>query len=175
MEEEKHDSEGRGRSAKKREAEEITRLAARAAELSDAVLASLALDEATMAALMQLRQTKSHGARKRALKYFAGKLRGDEEAREKLQVAMSQLDRAHHQVTAKHHELEKLRERLCSAEEQDAAMQEVVANYPSIDHKALLRLIKSVRHGNNKRAYREIFRRLREGVEGAESVEGPQE
>ena len=162
--EEEHSTEGRGRTANKRDAQEIARLAARAAELPDAVVASLSLDEAVSAALMQLRQTKSHGARKRALKYFAGKLRGDEEAREDLQVAMSQLDHVHRQETANHRELEKLRERLCSADEQDAAMQVVVADFPSVDHKALLRLIKSVRHGNDKRAYREIFRRLREGA-----------
>jgi len=163
MDEEEHLPEGRGRSAKKRAAQEIARLAARAAELPEPALVRLSLEEPVQAALMQLRQTTARGARKRALKYFAGLLRIDEEACEQLRVAMSGLDGAHGQETADHKGLEKLRERLCAPEDQDAALQEVVADFPTVDHKALRRLINAVRLGNDKRAYREIFRRLREG------------
>lgn len=165
MEKEKQfNPEGRSRSAQKRAAKEIADLAARLVEVPEAVLASLPLDEALRAELIQLRRTKGHGSRKRSLKHFAGLLRGDEQAREKLQAAMSRVGRTHGQRTANHHALEELRDRLCSADEQDAALQVVEASFPSVDHKALRRLIKSVRQGNDKRAYRDIFRRLREGT-----------
>lgn len=163
MEEDEDRTEGRGRSEKKRQAQAIAKLAERLVELPGATVTSLPLDEDLREELMQLRRIKSRSAKKRALKHFAGQLRGDDEAREKVQAALSQRDVAHGQDTAHHQALEQLRERLCSADEKDAALQEVATNYPSVDRKALLRLINAVLRGRDKAAYREIFRRLREG------------
>lgn len=165
MDHDEYIAEGRGRSAKKREVQEIAKLAARAVEFPDAVVKSLELDDVVQAAFTQARQTKGRGARKRALKYFAGKLREDEEARETLHAAMSQLDGARGQEAANYQAVEKLREQLCSAQEHAAALQVVADNYPSVDQKALLRLIKSARKRTDKRAFREIFRLLRAGRE----------
>lgn len=163
--EEEYKTAGRGRSARKREVQEIARLAEYLVELPETEIPGLPLDEILLAELIQARQTKGHGSRKRELKYFAGLLRRDEEACEKLQKAVEQFDMKHGQETADHHDLEKLRERLCSEDGQDAALKEVAARFPVLDRKALLRLIKSVKHSKDKRAYRDIFRRLRDAQE----------
>ena len=163
--EEEHKSKGRGRTIKKRAAQAVEKLAEQLVEMPEAEVHSLPLNEELQAELITARQTKGHGSRKREIKYFAGLLRRDEEALAKLQEALSQYDTRHGQETAAQHNLEKLRERLCSEEGQSAALQEVETTLPSVDRKALLRLIKSVRLGKDKRAYREIFRRLREGQE----------
>ena len=160
--EEEYKSEGRGRSAKKREAKAVEKLAERLVELPETEIPNLPLPQELEVELKEVRQTKGHSSRKRSIKHFAGLLRRDDEAREALQEAMTQFDMKHGQETAVHHDLEKLRERLCSPQEHDAAMQEVAANFPSVDRKGLQRLVKSVQHGNDKKAYREIFRRLRD-------------
>ncbi len=160
--EEEYKTEGRGRSAKKREAKAVEQLAERLVELPEAELPNLPLSEELEAELKGVRQTRGHSSRKRSIKHFAGMLRRDDEARQALQEAMLQFDMKHGQETAVHHDLERLRERLCSPDEHDAALQEVAANFPSVDRKALQRLVKSVQHGNDKKAYREIFRRLRD-------------
>jgi len=164
--EEEYKTEGRGRSAKKREAQEITRLAEKLVELPEMELPALPLEEELLAELMEVRQTKGHSSRKRAVKHFAGLLRRDDAEREKLVEAMTQIDLCHGQETAAQHDLEKLRERLCSETEQDAALHEVEIRFPTVDRRALLRLIKSVQQGKDKRAYREIFRRLRDAQQG---------
>jgi ribosome-associated protein len=167
MENERFETQGRGRSAKKREAKEVAKLVVQLVDLPEAAVASLPLDERLHEKLMQLRRTRGHSSKKREHKHFASLLRADTETCENLQVAMSQRGRVHGQETANHKDLEELRVRLCSEEEQDAALQEVATNFPSVDVKALQRLLKSVRNGRDKRAYREIFRRLREGKEAS--------
>jgi len=156
---------GRGRSAKKREAKAIEQMAVQLVELPETELPNLPLDDALRAELVDVRQTKGHGSRKRSLKHFAGLLRRDDEARERLQEALGLFDAKHGQETKVQHDLEKLRERLCSVDEQDAALSEVAEQFPTVDRKALQRLIKSVQLGKDKRAYREIFRRLRDAQE----------
>ncbi|PLX75882.1 MAG: hypothetical protein C0615_07420 [Desulfuromonas sp.] len=163
--EEEYKTEGRGRSAKKREAKAIEKLAERLVELPENELANLPLDQMLMVELTQARQTKGHSSRKREIKHFAGLLRRDDEARERLQEALSEFDFRHGQETQTHHDLERLREMLCSPESQDEALRKVATDFPSVDRKALQRLVKAVLHSNDKRAYREIFRRLKEGQE----------
>ncbi len=160
--EEEYKTEGRGRSAKKREAKAVEKLAERLVELPETELPDLPLGDELREELLLARQTKGHGSRKRQIKHFSGLLRRDDHAREALQEAMTQFDMKHGQETAVHHDLEKLRERLCSPQDHDAALQEVAATFPSVDRKALQRLVKSVQHSNDKKAYREIFRRLRD-------------
>ena len=63
------------------------------------------------------------------------------------------------------HHLEDLRDRLCDASSFDAALTEVRSLYPVIDDKKLARLARSVHDNNDKKAAREIFRRLRKAAE----------
>lgn len=167
--EEEYKTKGRGRSIKKREAKAVEHLAVRLVELPETELPNLPLEKDLYTELIAARQTKGHSSRKRSIKHFAGLLRRDDEAREALQEALVQFDMKHGQETEGHHDLEKLRERLCSTEGQEAALQEVAARFPAVDGKALRRLIKSVEHGKDKRAYREIFRRLRDAQESKEA------
>ena len=74
-------TEGRGRSAKKREAKAIEKLAERLVSFPENELSELPLDDALMADLVKARQTRGHGSRKRETKHFAGLLRRDEAAR----------------------------------------------------------------------------------------------
>jgi len=155
-------SEGRGRTAKKREAKAVEKLAERLISLSEAEFSGLPLSGELRIELVEVRQTKGHSSRKRSMKHFAGLLRRDDDVREALQAAVERLDSQHNQDAAMHHDLEMLRDRLCSATEHDAAMREVAAKFPAVDRNALERLIGSVRQHSDKRAFREIFRRLRD-------------
>jgi len=155
-------SEGRGRTAKKREAKAVEKLAERLISLSEAEFSGLPLTGELRTELVEVRQTKGHSSRKRSMKHFAGQLRRDDAVREALQTAVEQLDSRHNQDAAVHHDLETLRDRLCSSDGQEGALREVLARYPAVDLKALQRLINSVQQHNDKRAFREIFRRLRD-------------
>ncbi|PLX98225.1 MAG: hypothetical protein C0623_12945 [Desulfuromonas sp.] len=163
--EEEPRSEGRGRSAKKREAKAIEKIAERLVALPEAELPNLPLEDELRDELLEVRQTKGHSSRKRSLKHFAGLLRRDDGARQALEEALNRFDLQHGQETTAQHDLEKLREQLCSEDGHEEALNIVADRFPSVDRKALQRLVRSVRHGGDKRAYREIFRRLRDADE----------
>ncbi|MDH3997722.1 MAG: DUF615 domain-containing protein [Desulfuromonadales bacterium] len=164
-EEQEQRSEGRGRSAKKREAKAIEELAQRLTELPEAQLAKLPQSPELGAEITLARSTRGHGSRKRQIKHLAGFLRRDEEGREALEDALGGQARTERRETLAHHHLEELRDRLCCAQDFDTALTEVRSLYPHLDHRKLTRLARSVHENDDKKAAREIFRRLRKACE----------
>lgn len=164
-EEEEARQEGRGRSAKKREAKAVEQLAQSLADLSESEIAKLSM-EAELAKEVELaRNTKGHSSRKRQIKHLAGFLRRHEAERESVAAALEGQSVSQRQETLAFHHLEDLRDRLCSASSFDAAIMEVRTSYPYLDDAKLTRLARSVHENNDKKAAREIFRRLRKAVE----------
>jgi len=160
--------EGRGRSAKKREAKSVELLAQKLADIPEAELARLPGDPILAKEIELTRKTVGHSSRKRQIKHLAGLLRRDDEIRLAIESALDQQSVSHRQETLAFHELEELRDRLCHKVSFAEALQEVRASYPQIDDSKLARLAGSVHEHGDKRAAREIFRRLRAAAEAGD-------
>jgi len=154
------------RSALKRAAKAIEELARQVVEMPEAEWKKLPASPVVRAEIALARGTKGHGgARKRQIKHLAALLRQREEEAEELQTFLSGLDQLHLGEKRDFHELEELRDRLCDPERCAAALEELEGALPGLDRGALGRLARSVHANGDRRAYREIFRRLREAKE----------
>jgi len=153
------------RSQQRREALEIFKLAETLANLSDAELGRVPLDDELRDEVLRTRAVTSHIARKRQTQYLAKQLRklGDE-ALDPIRRALDR-DRvqAHHDA-AELHRVETWRDRLIA--EGDTALDDLIAQHPTADRQHLRQLARNAR-GERERnkplhAYRELFRALRE-------------
>lgn len=158
-------AEGRGRSARKRAAKAVEELAQRLVELPDADLAKLPLSHRLAEELHTARNTRGHGSRKRQIKYLAGLLRRDEQQQQQLSAALTEVEEVHGNDVRLFHHLEDLRDRLCDQATFAAALEETGARYPRTDIQRLAGLARSVHDGGDKKAFREIFRQLRQAEE----------
>ncbi len=168
-EEEDVRQEGRGRSAKKREAKAIEQLAQNLADMPETELSKLRMEPELAREVETARSTKGHSSRKRQVKHLAGYLRRHEEQREAVEATLSGQALSQRQETMAFHHLEELRDRLCVNESFESAINEVRASYPHIDDRKLARLAHAVHENGDKKAAREIFRRLRKAAETTES------
>lgn len=166
MEESEEPREGRGRSAKKRAAQAIEDLAFELVGLPESELARLPLDGDMRRELDLARATRGQSSRRRQIKHFAGCLRRDDAQRLEIETHLAgyrqSLSRQRHDF----HRLEELRDRLCAAESSAAALSEIGAQWPDIDLNKLASLARSAQLTADKKAAREIFRRLRQAAEG---------
>ncbi len=166
--EEEYRTLGRGRSIKKRAAQAVEELAQRLAGLSDAELAKLPKDPDITKEIQLARNTRGGSSRKRQIKHLAGVLRGHDEEREAIEIALNGQAVIQRQEVLAFHHLEELRDRLCAKESCEAALAEVRTTYPQLDLGKLARLAGSVQDHSDKRAAREIFRHLRKAEEASD-------
>jgi len=153
------------RSQQRREALEIFKLAETLANLSDAELGRVPLDDELREEVLRTRAVTSHIARKRQTQYLAKQLRklGDE-ALDPIRRALDR-DRvqAHHDA-AELHRVETWRDRLIA--EGDVALDDLIAQHPTADRQHLRQLARNARSERERNkplhAYRELFRALRE-------------
>lgn len=164
-EEEEIRSLGRGRTAKKREAKTIEELAHRLTEITASELGKLPKSPELSKEIELARSTKGKSSRKRQIKHLAGILRGHEEQRLTIEAALDGQSVIQRQEALAFHHLEELRDRLCVADTFEAALIEVRSLYPHLDAGKITRLSGSVHEHNDKKAAREIFRRLRKAEE----------
>jgi len=157
--------EGRGRSAKKREAKAVEHLAQRLADLPEAELARLPQEPELAREIELVRTTRGHSSRKRQIKHLAGVLRSRNDQREAIEAALESQSVSQRQDTLAFQHLEELRDRLCSIGTFDQALEEIRSSYPLIDHRRIARLARSVHENADKKAAREIFRQLRNAQE----------
>ena len=170
MVEDRHELEGRGRSAKKRAAQAIDALAVRMVEASEAVCRALPLTDDLREVLSQARSTRARGARKREIKHLAGLLRRDEEAAGAVLLALDEFGRSNRAERDFFHQIEELRDALCSPDRFAEAIETAAVQVPGLDRQTFTRLARSVHTNGDKRASREIFRRLRMLMEGSFEV-----
>jgi ribosome-associated protein len=164
------------RSRQRREALEVLALGERLATLNDAQLAKLPIPEALLPHILEARRITAHGARKRQLQFLAKQMRREDA--DTLRAIHDALDASgaatRHEVAAMHR-TERWRERLL--EGGDAALAELLAAHPSADRQRLRQLVRKALeerdHGQPPRAFRELYRELRELliVPGAEEPE----
>jgi ribosome-associated protein len=162
--------EGRGRSAKKRAAQAVEALAIRMIETSDGTCRRLPLTDELRDELRFARSIKARSARKRQIKHLAGLLRQDEEATAAIQAVLDAVGRAGRAEREAFQRIEELRDALCDPDEFAEAIERAVAEFPGLDRQTITRLARSVHHTGDKRAFREIFRRLRTLAEAADDV-----
>ena len=157
--------QGRGRSAKKRQAKTVEHLAERLADLPEAELERLPQEPELAREIELVRTTRGHSSRKRQVKHLAGFLRRHDDLREAIEAALAGRTVSQRQDALAFHHLEELRDRLCSSATFARALEDVRHSYTLIDHRRISRLARSVHENADKKAAREIFRQLRKAQE----------
>lgn len=158
------------RTKKKQQAKQIEQIAEQLVGLTDKQFSQIDLPVAVAREAEQARLTKGRSSQRRQLKHLAGMLRKSEEVFESLLNQLANLDQVSRGEKKQFHQLENLRDRLCTVDSFTAAFDEMLELVPEIDRKAISRLARSVQQHDDRRAYREIFRRLRDELADAESV-----
>ena len=156
---------GPSRSQLRRDALDVLKLAETLANLSEAQLSRVPLDDDLREEVRRTRAVTSHIARKRQNQFLAKQMRKlDDEALAAIRAVLAEdRDSAHRAAAALHH-VERWRERLL--EEGDEALGEFIAEFPQADRQQLRQLVRNTlaERAKNKppHAYRELFRVLRE-------------
>lgn len=161
------DLDSPSKSQRKREAQALTALGRRVAELPAGDYATLPLNGMLREALDEVRGMRSHGARKRQQQYIGKLLRHGDDA-ERLEAALAAIENRGREDAARQHRIERWRERLLA--EGDSALSELLTEYPQADRNHLRRLLRTARREADAekppRAARELFRALRQLAEG---------
>jgi ribosome-associated protein len=154
------------RSAQRRAALDVLELAEQLVGMTAAQLERLPIADELMPHIRDTQRIGSYGARKRQMAFLAKQMRRqDDEALEAIRDALSKDGEAARQETAAMHRLEALRDTLLG-EDGDAAMTELLDAHPDADRQKLRQLVRNTheerRRNKPPRAYRELFRELRD-------------
>jgi len=158
------DSGRPNKSALKRAAKEVETVAQQAAEQADDLLARLDLNDRVREEILLASTTQGHGSRKRQIKHLAGLLRKSPEELAEIQAFLAGTSEQHLAEQAQFHQLEQWRDGLCDPETAAATLDEIVGCFPEVDRDELEKLSRAAQQ-RDKKAYREIFRRMRKVVE----------
>ena len=156
---------GDSRSQQRRDALEILNLGQQLVALTDAQLAKLPVPEALLPHIRESRRITSHIAHKRQLAFLAKQMRReDDEVLDAIRDALDEKGDAARREVAAMHRVEAWRDRLLA--EGDAALAELIGQYPDADRQALRQLVRNTleerKRNKPPRAFRELFRHLRE-------------
>jgi ribosome-associated protein len=155
------DQEIVSKTRKKREMHELQALGAALVELPDSQLKKMRLGERLLQAILEAKAIKSHEAKRRQMQYIGRLMREVDAAPIRAQLAEVEGHSA--QANARHRRLEAWRERLVG---DDGALTAFAAEHPGADLQLLRTLIRNARkesaEGKPPRAYRELFRVLKE-------------
>ncbi|MDP2135715.1 MAG: ribosome biogenesis factor YjgA [Sulfuritalea sp.] len=160
---------GPSKSQLKRESTALQDLGAELVALSRERLAKIEMPERLRDALLDAQRFTKHEAKRRQMQYV-GKIMRDIDAAP-LRAAMDEINGVSKAANIRQHQLERLRTRLM---EDESVFSEVAREYPGADMQHLRQLrrnaIKETQQGKPPRAYRELFRQLRDlsSVPGAE-------
>ena len=151
------------RTKKKQQAKQIEGIASQLTNLTDKQFSQIDLAAEIAVEAELARSTKGLSSQRRQLKHLAGMIRKSEDTLDGLVSQLANLDQVTRGEKKQFHQLEKLRDRLCDVDSFASAFDEMLELIPEIDRKAISRLVRSVQQHDDRRAYREIFRRLRDG------------
>ena len=146
---------------RKQEMHALQALGAALVSLPESQLRELSLGTSLFQALLDAKRIKSHEAKRRQMQYI-GRLMREVDA-EPIRERLAAIEGHSAQATAQHRRLEAWRERLVA---DDEALTEFAAAFPGADLQALRALLRNARkemkEGKPPRAYREVFRFLKE-------------
>ena len=144
----------------KRDAEDLKQLGEKLVNLTKANLTKVPLDDSLKNAI-ELAQRLQKEARRRQLQYI-GKLLRSIDA-EPIREALEKIENKHNQQQAMLHKLEILRDELVA--KGDAALTDLLNEYPSADRQQLRNLIRAAQKEKEQnkpsKAYREIYQILK--------------
>ena len=165
VDEETGEFRGDSRSQQRRDALETLSICEQLVALSEAQLARVPVPEALLADIREARRITSHIAHKRQLAFLAKQMRReDDEVVDAIRDALDEKGDAARRETAVMHRVEAWRERLL--DEGDVALGELLDQYPDADRQGLRQLVRNTleerKRNKPPRAYRELFRQLRE-------------
>ena len=150
------------RTKKKKLAKEIEALAHSLVEMPQSQFKKLKLSQDLAAEVIEARDTLGRGSHKRQVKHLAGVLRQSEDQVLALLSAIEDVDQVKRSEKRQFHKLEELRDRLCEETTFAEAFDEMISLWPDVERGVISRLARSVHTNSDKRAYREIFKRLRD-------------
>jgi len=163
------DEEKPSKTQRKREMHELQALGVRLVELNSEQLDAVALPEDLRDAVERAQRITKHEARRRQLQYIGRLMRSVDPGpiREKLKV----WDGVSTEETARVHRIERWRDKLL---EDDGTIGALVRAHPGIDTQRLRSLVRNARDerkaGRPPRAYRELFRALRDIIPDSQPV-----
>ena len=160
---------GDSRSQNRREALEIVVLSERLVALTEAQLARLPVPEGLLPHIRESRRITSHIAHKRQVAFLAKQMRReDDETLDRIRDALDAGGDAARREIAAMHRVEAWRDRLLA--EGDVALAELLDAYPDADGQLLRQLTRNTleerKRNKPPRAFRELFRELRELIVG---------
>lgn len=160
---------GDSRSQNRREALETLVLSERLVALTEAQLAKLPVPEGLLPHIRESRRITSHIAHKRQLAFLAKQMRReDDETLDRIRDALDAGGDAARREIAAMHRVEAWRDRLLA--EGDVALAELLDTYPDADGQLLRQLTRNTleerKRNKPPRAFRELFRELRELIVG---------
>jgi ribosome-associated protein len=156
---------GDSRSQNRREALETLVLGEQLVALTEAQLSKLPIPEALLPHIRECKRITSNIAHKRQLAFLAKQMRReDDETLEKIRDALDAGGEASRREVAAMHRVEAWRDRLLA--DGDEALAELLDNHPGADRQLLRQLVRNTleerKRNKPPRAYRELFRELRE-------------
>ena len=164
---------GPSKSQLKREMTALQDLGAELVKLSKDRLAKIDMPERLRDALLDAQRFTKHEAKRRQMQYI-GKIMRDIDAAP-LQAAMDEIKGKSDAATIRQHQLENLRTRLM---EDETKFSELARDYPAADIQHLRQLrrnaLKEAQQNKPPRAYRELFRELR-NLDGKNDGQEPEE
>ncbi|KQO02384.1 MULTISPECIES: ribosome biogenesis factor YjgA [Stenotrophomonas] len=166
------------RSQNRREALEVLALGEKLVELTAAQLARLPIPEDLLEHIEYSKRITSHGARKRQLAFLAKQMRREDDATlDAIRDALEANSETSKRAVALMHRIEHWRERLLG--QGDAALAELLDEYPGADRQELRTLVRNAlaEKAKNKppRAFREIYQVLRDLMLPAQAAAGQDE
>lgn len=155
--------ESTSKTKKKEEMHALQKLGAALVELSTAHFGSMALPEALQQAVQEARRIRSHEAKRRQVQLIGKLMRGLDP--EPIRAQLAAVSGGSARERARHQRLEHWRTRLM---EDDAALTEFAGEHRAADLQRLRALLRNARKeqqdGKPPRAYRELFRVIREAA-----------
>jgi len=157
------------RSQNRREALEVLALGEKLVALTEAQLAKLPVPDSLLPHIRDCKRITANIAHKRQLAYLAKQMRReDDEVLEAIRDALDEDGEAARREVAAMHRVEAWRERLLT--DGDAALAQLLDEYPTADRQHLRALVRSAlderRKNKPPRTFRELYRALRELIVG---------
>lgn len=150
---------------RKKQAKEVEQIAERLVAMADNQVAQLELPDLVAKELQLARATEGRGSQRRQLKHLAGILRKQEDVFAAVLKQLDAIDQVARQDRKQFHLVEGLRDRLCQEATFAEAMDELKDLAPRINMKVITRLARSVHEHGDRRAYRDIFQRIKQEIE----------
>lgn len=161
--------DGPSKSQLKRESEALQDLGGQLVALSVEQVKKIAMPDNLRDAIRLAQKINSHGARRRQMQLIGKIMRSVDSA--PLQAALDEINGVSAAATARQHHLEKLRERIMA---DDAVFAEIARDFPDADIQQLRQLrrnaLKEAEQKKPPRAFRELFRQIRELVEARDKA-----